>query len=263
LLPGYGTPGFSEPNQVELRGPTYGNRQIIPLIGGSGFAFIGQTSEPGSAGGGAILIAARQSITVNGRIWARSHGSVFNFPQFGNRNGYSGIGFGSGGAIRLVADRLGGSGTLDATSGNTIRNDTGMGRIRLEASESSQALSPFPVVPIVPPANPPQIWPADAAPTVRVLTVDGKPLPADPRAALGPPAADQDIATEGDSIIEIETTNLDPANAQVIVRLTPRVGDALRLFATFKEGAMARALWAATANIPPGFAAIQVRAVAP
>lgn len=94
---------------------TYGNVLIVPMIGGSGGSGgDGNPGQGGGGGGGAILIASDVSITVNGSIHARS--------------GY-GAGFGSGGAIRLVAPTGGGSGSLDVSSGVSA------GRVRIDTTD--------------------------------------------------------------------------------------------------------------------------------
>jgi len=85
--------------------------------GGGGSAANGVSlGNHGGGGGGALMIASSRDITVNGTIHANG-GSGFN-----------GSGAGSGGAIRLRADRitLGTNGRLEAS------ND---GRIRLESYE--------------------------------------------------------------------------------------------------------------------------------
>jgi len=75
-------------------GPTYGSERSIPLIGGSGGAAgrAGDGSGAG-AGGGAILIAANGTITINGQLLADGGMSPWR------------SGGGSGGTIRLVGNR--------------------------------------------------------------------------------------------------------------------------------------------------------------
>ncbi len=96
-----------------LKGTPYGSELLLPLLGGSGGG--GQPDLGGSGGGGAILIASSKSIEVSGEIQA-------------NGGGGSGWGYGSGGAIRLVANRVSGSGTL-SVHGNSYGGD---GRIRID-----------------------------------------------------------------------------------------------------------------------------------
>jgi len=93
----------------------YGNAWLSPLIGGSGGA--GSAGNPGAGGGGgggAILIASNSRISVLGVVIC---------------NGASGAGYGSGGAIRLVAPIVTGSGSLSALGG------VGVGRIRVDCSD--------------------------------------------------------------------------------------------------------------------------------
>jgi len=105
----YGQPGTYD--------PTYGNAYIQPLIGGSGGGGGGSgysdSGGDGGGGGGAILIASSRDIVVNGGIYANG----------GAGGNYAGAG--SGGAIRLVADRVSGGGIIQAVGG-------GQGRIRVE-----------------------------------------------------------------------------------------------------------------------------------
>ena len=122
--PGGGTAGETQSqrgNHATYAG-TYGNDFIQPLLGGSGGG--GGASSPGrdggngGGGGGAILVSSSKDITINGII--RANGGA----DWGNA---SSGGYGSGGAIRLIGDRILGDGELQATGNN------GDGRIRLEA----------------------------------------------------------------------------------------------------------------------------------
>ncbi len=140
------------PSPVSGSAPVYGNARILPLIGGSG----GSYSSGGGAGGGAILIAATGTITVNGAIRAR-----------GGSTSYIS---GSGGAIKLIADIVTGSGTLDASSHDPSWG--GKGRIRIEANtiptSSTLNIAPEPSKQL-PPDDPVLLWPPDNAPTARAF----------------------------------------------------------------------------------------------
>jgi len=82
---------------------TYGNTLLSPLIGGSGGSgFGGGQSVGGGGGGGAILIASSTRVTISGRVDAL---------------GAPGCAAGSGGAIRIVAPVIDGSGTLRPLGG--------------------------------------------------------------------------------------------------------------------------------------------------
>ncbi len=98
-------------------GPTYGNSLLIPMIGGSGGGGVANNvNGGGGGGGGAIMIASSTRISVSGSILARGGGAG------GCING------GSGGAIRLVAFKVEGGGSLNTGGGGGAGN----GRVRID-----------------------------------------------------------------------------------------------------------------------------------
>lgn len=231
---GLGVGGANTGNSLASYASVYGNPSIVPLIGGSG-------GLGGTAGGGAILIAAAGSIQVTGSV--TSLGIAGGFPN------YSG---GSGGAIRLVANSISGSGTID------VRND---GRIRLEANNVSGSLVTLPQTIAVAPATPPTIWPGNEAPTVKITNVDSSAAPAVPTAPLDL-AADVGVSTNGASTVTIQTTNF-PTNGNVQVRAAPKFGTAAWTTAVFQSGDSTSATWTATVTFPTGFTTLQARATVP
>ncbi|MBN9693482.1 MAG: hypothetical protein J0M24_24820 [Verrucomicrobia bacterium] len=93
----------------------YGNALVMPLIGGSGGAGSnGNPGQGGGGGGGALLIASSTSIVLNG--------SIFASPGVG-------VGYGSGGSVRLIAPTGGGSGGIQ-----TGTFGRGLGRIRIDTT---------------------------------------------------------------------------------------------------------------------------------
>lgn len=95
----------------------YGNIYLQPLIGGSGGGG-GSSSDTvdggnGGGGGGAILIASSKDIIINGGIYSRGGQIQYSGASYGGR--------GSGGSILLRADRVSGSGAVDATPDGRIR----------------------------------------------------------------------------------------------------------------------------------------------
>jgi hypothetical protein len=145
-MPGYGPDESYKPNAF-----------LVPLVGGRG----GDGGENGSAGagGGALLIASSTSITISGKITANGGSSA------------DGTG-GQGGAIRLVAPVIDGSGDLSAKGGQPQGED---GRVRFEAFDNRfvGSLNDTPLFQGKPfglflPPNPP--------PTVRVVNANGVPL---------------------------------------------------------------------------------------
>lgn len=110
---------------------SYGNPQILPLIGGSGAEAAG--GENGPSGGGAILIAAGGTVTVNGAITSKSSLGITEAIAYSSSS--------SGGAIKIIANQILGSGMID-----TERD----GRTRMEANLISSQLNIFPNTVAVP-----------------------------------------------------------------------------------------------------------------
>ena len=106
-----------------FNGKTYGNTFLIPLIGGSGGGgTFGSPGSGGGGGGGAVQIASNTRVTVAGSILAN-----------GGSDTGSSVNGGSGGAIRLVALKVDGAGTLNAEGGG----GGGRGRIRVDTLDRS------------------------------------------------------------------------------------------------------------------------------
>jgi len=232
----------------------YGNPQVLPLIGGSGSGAYNGAS--GSGAGGAILIVAGGTVTVNGQITA--------LGGTGNVNlGISGV-IGASGAIRIVANQILGNGTIDAGSQLGAFNDeepaTG-GRTRMEANTLSPQLTIFPNTEAVPPGTTPVIFPPANAPTVSVLSVGTQTAPLDPQAAVAS-SADIGIQTNGPVTITLQTENF-PIEGAVGLRITPKYGSALGLTASYVSGNINQATWQVTSTLPQGFCVLQARATAP
>lgn len=232
--------------------PAYGNGRILPLVGGSGGAgYLSSVGNSGAgAGGGAILVVAQGVVLVNGSIQAR-----------GGRGSIDG----SGGAIRLVARAVGGTGRLTAEGGT---GNAGAGRIRIEADAyQGRFTAMVPITQAVRPESPVVIWPPAEAPTARVISVAGVAAPNDPRSSLGPPSnLPADVTLEngpGSGEILIETDNL-PRTASVMLRLSPRYGEAQEVRAEFLEDTAVpnRFRWRVQKPLNLGYVALQVRATA-
>jgi hypothetical protein len=105
-------------------GQSYGFAHLIPLIGGSGGAGASNSiTGGGGGGGGAVLIASNTRIQVNGSGRILANG--------GAKSATGNSGPGSGGAIRLVAPMVLGTGVLDVTEeSSTLGNP---GRIRIDS----------------------------------------------------------------------------------------------------------------------------------
>jgi hypothetical protein len=130
-------PQFSDGNLNH--GSVYGSALLVPLVGGSGGGGTdGSPGVGGAGGGGAILIASSTRITLSGTIRA-----------YGWASSSSAVNDGSGGAVRLVAPVVAGSGTL-YVYGRAGDNRAGLGRIRIDTIDRrGMALSTPAVTPSV------------------------------------------------------------------------------------------------------------------
>lgn len=115
-------------NGPQQHGRPYGTPLLIPLLGGSGGGgHAGQPGRGGGGGGGALLIAANTRIVLgeNGSVTARGGG-----------RGSSSRNAGSGGAIRLLAPKVEGTGKV-----NVFGGDSGAwgnhGRIRVDCLDKT------------------------------------------------------------------------------------------------------------------------------
>jgi hypothetical protein len=229
---GFGPGGF--PQTFGYYSGIYGSPQIIPVLGGSGGA---GNSTGGGGGGGAILIACPGVITVNGSCHA---------------NGGIGNWHGSGGAIRLVADQIQGSGSL-------LANFYNLGRIRLEANTFSVTLGTAPA-PSMGLPTPVMIWPPTNAATVRLVSIGSQSAPVDPRAQIGT-SQDTTLFTNSAPVV-VETANF-PTNGTVNVFIKPRNGNPITGVATYVSGTTNLATWQYQATIPLRDSVVQARAFVP
>lgn len=236
----------------------YGNLFILPLIGGSGGAgngAVGQYGGGGGAGGGAILIASSISIRVNGSI--RSHGGDAGLVPAGNNHPG---GAGSGGAIRLLAPVLQGSGSLSVAGGAAqpgYGTTGGFGRIRLEAFryESLPATNgSFRAVTLSPQAI---FLPAHGVQSVRVSTVDGVAVPVDAGGSFLLP--DVTINKSTPVVMTLQAANI-PLGTVVNLRIFSEGGADQILSSTPLTGTLANSVADASGILPPGFSRCFVHA---
>ena len=137
-----GPPGYGGSfGSVAQNGPSiYGNLLLVPAIGGSGGAGMVTATlsagASGGAGGGAILLASSTSITNNGKIIASGGRGIWIYSV---GNYYSGGG--SGGAVRIVAPIVAGSGSINVAGGtNTTYPGNyygGNGRVRVDSTTTA------------------------------------------------------------------------------------------------------------------------------
>jgi hypothetical protein len=211
----------------------YGNTFLIPLLGGSGGG--GGNYSPwqpsgGGGGGGAILIAASSSIIVNGSIYASG-------GQPGNNGGY-----GSGGAIRLVATQISGSGSISTTPNNP-------GRIRFDTYDnefaggvSGQFSSGF--QPIIIPS-------AGQLPQLTVTSIGGFPVSASPTGVLSTPDAVISAQQTSPMPVVVNCSNL-PLGTAITVSIRPMTGSPVSAVGANNTGTLASSSATISINIPRG-----------
>ena len=217
---------------------SYGNPQILPLIGGSGSEPRNATS--GASGGGAVLIAAPGTIQINGTVSAL-HAFASDFPS-------------GGGAVKLIANQVTGTGTL---------NSGYDGRLRIEANSLSSSVITTPSTIAVAPGTTPTIFQSATSPTVKIVSVDGINSPADPMAPL---VSSADIAIQKNTPVTIvlETCNFATAGAVVSVRVANKFGGYGWYNATLDSGGTSTlSTWRVSTTLVPGFVTLQAPATAP
>ena len=241
----------------------YGNQSLIPLIGGSGGDGSnydsGETLKSGGAGGGAILIACQNTLTINGII--QSNGGA-GIDYQGN-----GSGSGSGGGIRLIANILVGSGKVSAIGGDS-RIPGGLGLIRIErvVNDNSLEVMPGPSVVNLTSETTAMLWPPENAPKVKIISIGGENAPDDPRAEFGTYGADVTLPEVSSTQVVVETTNVEQAS-QVEVRVTPRFNNSYTTVNAVIESVVSEdplvIKWIAELPVNVGYSSVQVKVLRP
>lgn len=209
--PGGGLPGVNA-SQAGGNGTfrnVYGNTLLLPLVGGSGGGGGASSASAngghGSGGGGAILIASSRDIEINGLITAESGGLTHGGATWG--------GYGSGGAIKLMADRVVGSGYARTRNGANATDDRS-GRIRIEAFFRPFAARTSPPPSATAPIEAPNFG---DMPTLSVLSVAGANVAQPPTGNLQTP--DVVFTAAGQVTITVVGTNV-PVGTPVTLRIT-------------------------------------------
>ena len=204
-------------------GGTYGNSNILPLIGGSGggggSGSGSGTGGGGGGGGGAILIASSGTITVTGSITA--NGGNGSAPG----GSYAGAGgAGSGGAIKLMANTITGEGTISANGAggncnNSIGANGGTGRIRFEANSVTRTANTSPSYTF---NNPGPVFLA-SMPTLTIVSVGGMNAPVSPSGKYGTLDISLPSTTTNPVTVNISATNI-PVGTTITVSSIPQIG---------------------------------------
>ena len=190
----------------------------------------------GGGGGGALLIASSGTIQLNGPIHARGGGGI-------NDSGY-----GSGGAVRLVAAAITGVGSIDTSSGNAWGG--GEGRVRFDSYLNSFAGavnggvlsqgSQFVVVPMT-----------GSGTRLTIGSVAGLPVPASPGGLITTP----DVVLSGQQSnpisIVVQCSNV-PLNTQISVTVTPVTGPVVTATGYNNAGTLASSAATVSISIPRG-----------
>jgi hypothetical protein len=226
---GYATQGARTGSTGADGGPAYGSRILVPLLGGSGGGGTASTDtgdgQNGGGGGGAILIASSGNIDLDGSISAN-----------GGR-GYLNGGAGSGGAIRLVANRIEGNGTLLAQPNGRIRTEAFYVQIRGQINPINSAAPPI-AVNLTNPG------------TIQITEVAGQVVPAVPSGNTNSPDV---IFTQAGNI----TVRMTTANIPEGTILTVRVNAQGNVIHTESTPVDAAGNAEATLIVPAGIGTIQ------
>jgi hypothetical protein len=238
-------------------GKAYGNALLVPLRGGSGgggglFA-AGVSAGGGGSGGGALRIFSSTSIAISGSITANGGDGSNNLPT-----ACCGGGGGSGGGIHLIAPVISGSGALTASGGNLKpdNNPSGsVGRIRLDAFQQNFTGTSNPSPSLGSPYNVPL---PVGVPTLRVVSVNGVPVPPSPGGSSSIP--DITINTANPIPIVIEASNV-PLGTLVKVNIFSDAAGESIIDSTPLAGTLSLSTGTAMISPQPGFTRLSVRSV--
>jgi len=225
---------------------SYGNPNIVPLIGGSGGGGHNGTDATAGAGGGAILIASSGNMSLAGGSLVKARGG----NQFSTGSSYAS---GSGGAIRLIANEIAGSGALSADGGSGSGSASD-GRIRLEAFSIAGYTGTS--IPPLTFSGPGTLFPSSTAPVLRATTIDGQPIPVDPGAGI----ETKDVVVQNDSVLlQIEAMNI-PVGTTVEVFVKPAHGDPFFVFSSPLVGTFVLSTAQASITLPDAPVEIHLKA---
>lgn len=235
-------------------GDIYGSIFLLPLIGGSGGGGGGRTNGlGGGGGGGAILIAANESITVNGTLTARGgNGGTGGFPMRG--------GGGSGGAIRLATPNIIGTGTVTAAggSGGDSGNNGGNGRVRLEGRLTSFTGTTLGAATAAGGAGI-LMLPDNLEPDLAITSVAGIAAPSNPTGDLSNPDILIPITTENPMEVIVDCQDLLPGT-DVTVTAQPEFGAVVSAVGD-AEGSFESSTATISLEVPAGVGVITATAV--
>lgn len=248
---GFGTSGGAG-GYAGASGSTYGNEQILPLIGGSGggggsgYGYpTAYTGGAGGGGGGALLIASSGTIIVNGSITAKG--------GQGSNATVSAGGGGSGGAIKLIANTIsgegtisasGGSGGLSAAGGGWYGGYGGNGKIRLETYTLSRTAGTTPAYMF---GYPGTVFVANM-PSLQITSIGGVNVPSTPTGSYATPDISLPSTTTNPITVALAASNI-PIGTTIRVSVIPQFGSATDVTSTPLSGASASSTATAGVNL--------------
>ena len=224
---------------------------VSKCTGGGGGAVWQSTIEGGNGGGGGgvILIASSRDITLNGTV--RANGGILGSNQFSSGTGG---GYGSGGAVKFVCDRVLGSGVIETKGGNGVSSGTGGGYVRLEAylrpffdAGQVQAASVSTAVPV-------QSMNYGNPATLVITSVDGEGVANPPSGSFASP--DVVFSESGDVDIVVTATNV-PDGTPVTVKIVHSTGTINLPAGGDPDVTLSSGTATFTATAPEGFGTIQ------
>jgi hypothetical protein len=241
----------------DLNGMPYGNDFLLPMVGGSGGSGgpaggSGVIGGGGGAGGGAFLLASSISINLSGSINANGGSGGFS-----NGAPTAHGGGGSGGSIRLIAPIISANFTssLQAQGGQSSGAGIGSkGRIRIE---SYQHQFDGPIIPPPLLATPSPVFPPASTPAVRIVSIGGVAVPANPTASFVAP----DVTLDNAATVTIQLAGSKiPVGTVVHLTLTPETGPTLNADSTPLAGTFDASTATASITVPHGFSRFSVQA---
>jgi hypothetical protein len=234
-----------------IAGKMYGNKYLLPLLGGSGGGggTIGMGSG-GGAGGGALCIASSGTVVLNGRINAKGGNGGTTY------SGYYGGGGGSGGAVRIVANIASGTGIIDVYGGGGTGSGS-TGYIRVEAYQNSLSTSNMlPSGIFATPGLP--LFPAPGSlPGVKIVTINGVTVPANPNGSYTVPDV---TINKGDTSTIIINARLIPTGTPVTLTLNSENEGILSFTTPPLSGTLDSSTATTRLIIPPGYSKLTLNA---
>jgi hypothetical protein len=243
-----GAGSFATVGNSTPAGQTYGNTQLVPLIGGSGGSggCVASTDTAtdasggsGGGGGGAIRIESTTSIALTGQISAiGGSGGV-------GRSGGTPGGGGSGGAINLIAPSITGGGQLYAYGGGS----GGAGYVSLNAASNTYTGtdSAGGVTPTIRPLVAPPLPTFTSVPTVTINSVNGVTVPQPPTGAFQTPDVTINAATA--VTINISAVGV-PVGTVVLLNVQSELGPDQNISCNPLAGTLASSTATCSASFP-------------